>query len=128
MNAVDTHPTMGTPEELYRERHQASIRAYGALGLLMQETPITARIAEWSVRGDSIEVMHGSFGLTDDEKRRSMRRIANALGFTYDEQPNSDTSAKNKIAVFGVFDGVNVDFWVLVDRCACGCHHATVTE
>ena len=97
-----------------------AVKAYRALGLLMQQIPEETPIAEWSVRGGSIDVLHGHFGMSDDDIRRNMRHLAKLLDFTHDEQPAKD--GKRRIALYGTVANVNVDISVLVKPCACACH------
>lgn len=119
MTILDTRIPAGldangmSPDE---RRQYETLRAHRALGLLMQRIPVSASIGDWTIRGGRIEILTGGCR-TGHAARAKVLLLAEQFGLTYAEKPH--INGRNHISASGVYAEASVEFWDLVEPCAC---------
>jgi hypothetical protein len=109
------------------ERRQfETLRAHRALGLIMQRVPMWLPMWNWSIRigvhgaADNTIGIEGHFGSmpNDHASRAALMGLAEQFGLEYAEKPHL---SENIITATGMYAGVRVRFFDLVQPCLCGC-------
>ena len=124
--AVAVDPDL-TPGDLHRHESRRRIHA---LSLLMERVPAELPFINWTIRDYPTEIlaMYSSSRQGATDARSAMRRAARVLGDGWERTVRTHDSGSDRISVVGEIDGIRCELWVLVDRCACDCHHSAVTE
>jgi hypothetical protein len=125
MSSFDTVIPEGLGEDgmTAAEQRQFDNRmAARALCLLVQMVPVDIPIDEWSITDGCVQARHSVDGLSPNQVRASMRRLALRLGEGFIQEEFPVGNGMNKAAVVGRLAGVAVRVWVLALACECGCH------